>query len=145
MSDEPGEASVREGNYLRSEGLITSNLPWQAGFTVGYTGIRDETVSSPTFGKLQSTATLNGNVGFNLSRAWRVDYGAQYDMRAREIRSQQFTVKRELHCWEAQFTRSISGDTKEWYFKINVKLLPEVYFEQGSRGLRPFGAVQDVF
>jgi hypothetical protein len=54
-------------------------------------------------------------------------------------------VKRELHCWEAQFTRSISGDTKEWYFKINVKLLPEVYFEQGSRGLRPFGAVQDVF
>jgi lipopolysaccharide assembly outer membrane protein LptD (OstA) len=145
MSDEPGEAAVREGNYLRSEGLITSNLPWQAGFTIGYTGIRDEAVGSPTFGKLQSTATMNGNVGFNLSRSWRVDYGAQYDMRAREIRSQQFTVKRELHCWEAQFTRSISGDTKEWYFKINVKLLPEVYFEQGSRGLRPFGAVQDVF
>jgi hypothetical protein len=59
--------------------------------------------------------------------------------------SQAFTVKRELHCWEMQFTRSISGDVaNEYYFKINVKNLPEVYYEQGSRGLRGFGGTQYV-
>jgi hypothetical protein len=145
MSDEPGELAVREGGYRRSEGLIPSDLPWQAGFTVGYSGNRDLATGSPTFGTWHSAATLNGNLAFNLSRGWRFEYGAQYDMRNRELVSQLLNVKRELHCWEAQFTRSISGDNNEWYFKINVKLLPEVYFEQGSRGLRPFGAITDVF
>jgi len=57
--------------------------------------------------------------------------------------SQFFTVKRDLHCWEMQLTRSISGDVaNEYYFKINVKNLPEVYYEQGSRGLRGFGGTQ---
>ena len=60
--------------------------------------------------------------------------------------SQFFTVKRELHCWEMQFTRSISGDIgAEYYFKINVMNLPEVYFEQGSRGLRGFGGIQGLY
>ena len=68
-----------------------------------------------------------------------MDYSAQFDIDSRKLISQNYSVKRDLHCWEAQFTRSISGDTKEYYFKINVKLLPEVYYEQGSRGLRGFG------
>jgi hypothetical protein len=88
---------------------------------------------------------MNGNLGLNLSLGWRFDYNAQYDMRRRSVVAQNFTIMRELHCWEAQFTRSISGDVKEYYFKINVKLLPEVYYEQGSRGLRGFGGVGNLY
>ena len=66
-------------------------------------------------------------------------------MNSRDLRAQYLTVKRELHCWEAQFTRSISGDIREFYFKINVKLLPEVYYEQGSRGLRGFGGINNLY
>jgi hypothetical protein len=145
MSDEPGEAAVREGTYLTPPGLTSTSLPWNVGFGIGYNGRRDDFPGSPTRGRWQSDATLRGNLGLNISRGWRFDYDAQYDMRARELRSQQFTVKRELHCWEAQFTRSISGDVKEYYFKINVKLLPEVYYEQGSRGLRGFGGVNNLY
>ncbi len=54
-------------------------------------------------------------------------------------------MKRDLHCWEAQFTRSFSGGITEYYFKINVKNLPEVYYEQGSSGLRGFGGIQNNF
>ncbi|MGE5176878.1 MAG: hypothetical protein ACM3JJ_10940, partial [Hyphomicrobiales bacterium] len=81
----------------------------------------------------------------NLSKNWRFDYQAQYDMRTRLLVAQNYTVKRDLHCWEAQFTRSISGGITEYYFKINVKLLPEVYYEQGSRGLRGFGGIQNLY
>jgi hypothetical protein len=66
-------------------------------------------------------------------------------MRHRDLVSQNFTLTRELHCWEAQFTRSISGDISEYYFKINVKLLPEVYYEKGSRGLRGFGGMDRLY
>jgi alcohol dehydrogenase class IV len=81
----------------------------------------------------------------NPTKNWRVDYSAQFDFESRKMISQYYSVKRELHCWEAQFTRSISGGFTEYYFKINVKNLPEVYYEQGSRGLRGFGGIQNAF
>jgi lipopolysaccharide assembly outer membrane protein LptD (OstA) len=139
MSDEPGEAAVREGNYLRPEGLVSSSLPWLFRFSIGVGGNRD------AVGRMRSNATANSSLGINVSRNWRFDYSNQYDIIARTLNAQNFTIKRELHCWEAQFTRSLSGDVKEYYFKINVKLLPEVYYEQGDRGLRGFGGIQNLF
>ncbi|HYJ34126.1 MAG TPA: putative LPS assembly protein LptD [Candidatus Binatia bacterium] len=134
MSDEPGEAAVRTSqNYLVNEGLTSTSLPWRVGFAVNLSGNRDPA------GKWVSESTVNSTLGLNVSRGWRLDYHAQYNATHRNLVAQGFTVTRELHCWEAQFTRSISGDNKEYYFKINVKLLPEVYYEQGSRGLRGFG------
>jgi hypothetical protein len=145
MSDEPGEAAVREGNYLSPEGLTSTSLPWRVGVQIGYHGNRDDLPGSPTFGQWSSQATMNGSAAFNFSRNWRFEYSAQYEMRSRLLNSQLLTVKREFHCWEAQFIRSISGNTQEYYFKINVKLLPEVYYEQGSRGLRSFGGPSSLF
>jgi len=145
ISDEPGEASVQEGSSLQPGGLTPSNLPWQVGLSIGYSGNRNEAAGSAGFGTWNSQATMNGNIGFNLSQNWRFDYATQYDMRQRLLTSQNFTVKRDFHCWEAQFTRQIVGDTKEYYFKINVKLIPEVYYEQGSRGLRGFGGIQSLY
>ncbi|HET7904738.1 MAG TPA: hypothetical protein VFM17_09260, partial [Candidatus Eisenbacteria bacterium] len=105
-----------------------------------------------------STARANGFTGLNLSRNWRLEYAAQADLLARDalpsggfgarhvkLVSQNFSITRDLHCWQMQFTRSISGDTKEYYFKISVKNLPEVYYEQGSRGLRGFGGMQELY
>lgn len=140
MSDEPGEAAVRTSqNYLVNEGLTSTSLPWRAGFSVQLDRRRDEFPTSATFGRWSSQATVTGTLGLNISRGWRFDYHNQADLDSKRMIAQNFTITRELHCWEAQFTRSVSGDTKEYYFKINVKLLPEVYYEQGSRGLRGFG------
>ena len=143
--EEPGADAVREGNYLSpSSGLTPSGLPWNVSLSVGYNGSRAR-IPGATYAPWQSSARMNGSLGLNLSKNWRLDYAAQYDMRHRDLVSQNFTLKRELHCWEAQFTRSISGDISEYYFKINVKLLPEVYYEQGSRGLRGFGGIDRLY
>lgn len=134
MSDEPGEAAVRTSqSYLVNQGLTSTSLPWLFRTDLSVNRDRD------AFGRWRSVSTLNGTLGMNISRGWRLDYGAQFDINSRQLTTQNFTVTRELHCWEAQFTRSITGRNQEYYFKINVKLLPEVYYEQGSRGLRGFG------
>jgi lipopolysaccharide assembly outer membrane protein LptD (OstA) len=143
--EEPGADAVQEGNYLNSaSGLTPAGLPWSVSVRVGYNGNRAR-VPGGTYAPWQSSARMNGSLGLNLSKNWRLDYAAQYDMRHRDLVSQNFTLKRELHCWEAQFTRSISGETSEYYFKINVKLLPEVYYEKGSRGLRGFGGIDQLY
>jgi lipopolysaccharide assembly outer membrane protein LptD (OstA) len=112
--------------------------------TLAYGGARTR-LASGGYNPWGSTARANGSMGLNLSRNWRVEYAGQYDIRGRELVSQNFSVTRDLHCWQAQFTRSISVETKEFYFKISVKNLPEVYYEQGSRGLRGFGGVDNLY
>ena len=74
-----------------------------------------------------------------------MEYANQFDILNGQLVAQNFSVTRDLHCWQAQFTRSLSGTTQEYYFKINVKNLPEVYYEQGSRGMRGFGGVDQLY
>ncbi|MBI4365001.1 MAG: hypothetical protein HY568_06190, partial [Candidatus Latescibacteria bacterium] len=119
-------------------GLTPSGLPWMVGFSLSYGGSSSR-LTGGGYSRWESSTKANGSVGLNPTKNWRVDYAAQYDFKTREMISQNYSVKRDLHCWEAQFTRSISGGFSEYYFKINVKNLSEVYYEQGSRGLRGFG------
>lgn len=132
------------GDPLRPE-PAGAGLPWNLTLSVGYNGSRSRDPVNGGYLPWGSTARGNGFLGLNLSRNWRVEYAGQYDIRGRELVSQNFSITRDLHCWQAQFTRSISGDSKEYYFKINVKNLPEVYYEQGSRGLRGFGGVDRLY
>ncbi len=132
------------GDPLRPD-QASAGLPWNLTLSLGYNGSRARNLTGGGYKPWGSTARGNGFLGLNLSRNWRVEYAGQYDVRGRQLVSQNFSFTRDLHCWQAQFTRSISGDTKEYYFKINVKNLPEVYYEQGSRGLRGFGGINQIY
>jgi lipopolysaccharide assembly outer membrane protein LptD (OstA) len=75
---------------------------------------------------------VDGNAGFYLSPNWRVQYSAHYDLKQKEVVSQTFSLYRDLHCWEASFIRRFSGQSWEYYFKINIKAHKEIYIERGT-------------
>lgn len=75
---------------------------------------------------------VDGNAGFYLSPNWRVEYAAHYDLKQKEIISQTLSLYRDLHCWEAIFIRRFSGQSWEYYFKINIKAHKEIYIERGT-------------
>jgi hypothetical protein len=142
---DPGADALRAQSELWTpSGAAPSGLPWQFSLAVSYFGSASP-VPGGTYTPWATSTRANGSLGFNPSKNWRVDYSYQYDLRTRQMVSQNYSVNRELHCWEMQFTRSISGGQTEYYFKINVKNLPEVYYEQGSRGLRGFGGIQSLY
>ena len=126
-------------------GQAGSGLPWSLTLSVSYQGSRARKNPGPGYQPWFSNARSNGFLGLNLSRNWRVEYANQFDILNGQLVAQNFSVTRDLHCWQAQFTRSLSGTTQEYYFKINVKNLPEVYYEQGSRGMRGFGGVDQLY
>jgi lipopolysaccharide export system protein LptA len=126
-------------------GQAGAGLPWSLTLSVSYQGSRSRKTPEPGYTPWASTARSNGYLGLNLSRNWRVEYANQFDLLNGQLVAQNFSVTRDLHCWQAQFTRSLSGTTQEYYFKINVKNLPEVYYEQGSRGMRGFGGVDQLY
>ncbi len=49
--------------------------------------------------------------------------------------SQEYVIHRDLHCWEAEFVRRYYAGEWEYYFRINVKALPDIQLETGSKSL----------
>jgi hypothetical protein len=90
------------------------------------------------------TASRNANLvtSYQMSPAWSVEYSAAYDVTQRQMGTQRFTLTRDLHCWQAQFTRTFTvGGEAEYYFRIGVKEQPEFYIDRGTRAIS-IGGIQ---
>jgi len=86
--------------------------------------------------------TLNGVVHYSLTRAWRLDYSTSYDFTHRQLLTQQLGLTRDLHCWQATFTRTFyPGGEAEYYFRLGIKEQREIYLERGSREMS-FGGIR---
>jgi hypothetical protein len=117
-----------EGAVRRASGSREEALNWTAGFSFSYGGTRGFD------GELDPTASLNARATVNLTRNWSLSYDNRWDLSEGRILGENLSLKRDLHCWEAQFSRSRLGDDTSFYFRINVKKLSDVKYELGRRG-----------
>ena len=76
---------------------------------------------------------VDGGLAFSPSERWRLNYSLHYDLDEGEVASQEYTIYRDLHCWEARFTQRYFEGEWQYYFRINVKALPEIKAEAGKR------------
>jgi hypothetical protein len=78
---------------------------------------------------------LDFQAGLNLTTNWRLEYSGRFDLSGEETAYQEYSIYRDLHCWEASFVRRYSGGEWQYYFRINIKAHPEIYTERGLRAL----------
>jgi len=71
-----------------------------------------------------------------LTENWHLDYLNRYDFEDEKITEQTFELYRDMHCWEGRFTWVLQGYRQGYYFRINIKALPEVKIEKSRGGLR---------
>ncbi|HEY3214935.1 MAG TPA: putative LPS assembly protein LptD [Candidatus Eisenbacteria bacterium] len=110
--------------------------PWSLGFAYSYAGGYSE---GPDWSSAQ---TANGTVHFNLTHSTRLDYSASLDVTGRQLVTQRFGLTRDLHCWQASFTRAFSaGGEAEYYFRLGIREQREIYIERGSR-IGSIGGIQ---
>ena len=67
---------------------------------------------------------------------WRIDYDYYYDIENSKKISDEFHIWRDLHCWEILFIWVPSGVRAGYYFKINVKEIPEIKIEKTEGNVR---------
>lgn len=79
------------------------------------------------------------SLDFSLTEKWHVNYLTHYDFTLKKIVEQSFMFYRDLHCWEGTFTWIANGVRQGYYFRINIKALPEVKLEKGMVGIRDMG------
>lgn len=93
-----------------------------------------------TFGTKKYTITHNikPDISFSPSSNTSVSYSLYYDLEAKQIISQRLLIHRDLHCFEASLSWVPSGIQEGFYFKVNIKDLPDVKIEK-RRGSSQLG------
>ena len=58
---------------------------------------------------------------FNLTKKWKIDYSAHYDLLSKRIVYHDITVYRDMHCWEMEFSWFNKKNREEFWIKFNLK------------------------
>jgi hypothetical protein len=110
--------------------------PWSLGLALSYSGGYG---ANPGW---TSTQTANGVARCNLTPNWHLEYSTALNLTDRDLLTQRFGLVRDLHCWQASFTRIfVIGGEAEYYFRLTVKDQRELYVERGSR-IGSLGGIQ---
>jgi len=122
-----GEKETFEtGNYEADGFLATVTQSWSINISHRYSKMRGG-------GK---THWASVSLVFPLTRHWRLSYLNRYDFSENKITEQTFEFYRDMHCWEGRFTWIATGYREGYYFRINIKALPEIKIEKSRGGLR---------
>ncbi len=114
-----------EDNF--DETFLEGGRPWRLNFSHTYSINRRSFFTS-------KTSWLKGSTSLNLTRNWRMDYSFNINLNPDpgedRITGQSYSFYRDLHGWEARFRWTPSGVRNGYFFKINIKELPQVKFER---------------
>jgi hypothetical protein len=126
----PGGFTSQSGNTPRQSALATQseleyinanpnqfvdfNIPWS--LNVGY----NLTWSRPLLTQ-NVTQAINLSGDINMTPKWKVGFNSNYDLERGEFGYTQFTLYRDLHCWEMQFNWIPFGFRQSYNITIQVK------------------------
>ncbi len=111
------------------------NQPWSLSFNFNYS------LNAANPEKRVERFGLNSSANFQLSKNWKINWNARFDLREKELTSQYFSIYRDLHCWEMSFNWQ---PTVQYYsFQINIKssMLQDIKYTKhpsGSTYLRDY-------
>lgn len=113
------------------------DIPWNLSAAFSYSESRSNSISS--WSATTKSFYVRTSLDFNLTPKWKVAYSGQYDFVDKEFVSQNFTFKRDLHCWEGQVVWTPTGYNKRFYLVVRIKstMLRDIKYEKrtGRSGL----------
>jgi hypothetical protein len=106
-----GDVQRNPGNY------IDFNIPWSLNLTYYFdynnNGLtRMDKINAHRVG-------FGGDV--RITPQWKVGFESGYDLARKELAGSQFSVARNLHCWELEFKWIPDGAYKRWMFTLRPK------------------------
>ncbi len=78
--------------------------------------------------------TVNLNGGIALTKNWSVNYRTSLSLATGDMGAQTIRLTRDLHCWEASFSRVVFQDREQYYLRIYLKAhSQDIKIESGDR------------
>jgi hypothetical protein len=107
-------------------GASPASIPFNLRFSHTY-GIR-KMYGRP--GKYTTAHDVKPEISFSPSPNFSVNYYLYYDIANKQLISHRASLYRDLHCFEAGLSWIPSGIQEGFYFKVNIKDLPDVKLEK---------------
>jgi hypothetical protein len=107
------EENILPGDY---QNYVDFNVPWDFGFDYSFNYTRPN-----PYLKGQFTQTINLRGSLSLTEKWKINMNTNYDIMARQFSFTNFSVFRDLHCWEMSLNFVPFGRMKSYSFSLNAR------------------------
>ncbi len=123
--------NTRDPEFERLKNL---NIPWDLSFNFTYNYNRSD------IHNVRKTFNTYVTGMVQLTPNWRIQYSANFDLINKQINYQNFTIYRDLHCWEMSFTWAPNPAFSYFTFRIQVKesVLRDLKLTKSSGSHRPY-------
>ena len=93
------------------------SIPWSMNFTynVGY----NNEIAIANNKLTNHRVSINGDI--SITQEWKIAYSTGYDLKRNMMAGSEFSVVRNLHCWQLEFKWIPSGYAKMWLFTLRPK------------------------
>jgi len=93
------------------------SIPWSMNFTynVGY----NNEIAIANNKLTNHRISINGDI--SITQEWKIAYSTGYDLKRNMMAGSEFSVVRNLHCWQLEFKWIPSGYAKMWLFTLRPK------------------------
>jgi len=111
-------ASDSEKKFLMDnpDAYVDFSIPWNLRFSynANYTKTR-----SPLASKITQAMRFSGDI--SLSKKWKIDFSSGYDFQSNQITQSNFSLRRDLHCWQMSLNWVPFGKFQSYSFTIGIK------------------------
>jgi hypothetical protein len=94
--------------------FVDFNIPWNVSAAYSFNYSKNGLQSN-----ISNTLNIFGD--FNVTPKWKVQYTSGYDFQANKLSLTQFSIYRDLHCWDLSFRWSPIGTYKFYSVDLRVK------------------------
>ncbi len=110
----------------RDTRYVDFDIPWSFSIDYGWTYSKSTNKKST----VRQNVGMNGNI--SLTPKWKVSFSTGYDFTDKEVTASQFTITRDLHCWQMSFNAIPFGAYQSYNFRINVEssILADLKYEK---------------
>lgn len=117
-----------------TEGLKAFSLPWDVNINVIYSMDRSN------IHLVRKRLDANLSAKLEITRNWRVQYTANFDLINKQINYQSFHIYRDLHCWEMSFTWAPNPAYSYFTLDIHIKesALRDIKLTKSSAGRKVY-------
>ena len=113
------------------ERFLDFNIPWKMNFTHVFSVQTNTNKSTNNPSNFSTIQTLSMNGDFSFTKRWKVSGTSYYDFKSNKITNCNFTLTRNLHCWNLSFWVTPIGTNKSFLLRLisNATLLQDAKLE----------------
>ena len=71
--------------------------------------------------KPKITQAIRFNGDLSLSEKWKIQYNSGFDFESKEFTQTQFSLSRDLHCWQMSLSWTPFGRYQSYNFSLGIK------------------------